>query len=74
MADEIIQELWQVKDNIASEHHYNLKKLVKYLQEKKRKGNHRIVDLRHDSKITQCTPEKSDEMAKKLKKSDLEPI
>ncbi len=46
MADEIIRELWQVKDNIASNHNYDLKRLVKYLRNKKRSGNHQIVDLR----------------------------
>lgn len=46
MADEIIRELWKIKDDIASKHNYNLKKLVKYLQEKERNGKHKIVDLR----------------------------
>ncbi len=46
MADEIIQELWQIKDSIASTHNYDVKRLVKYLQEKERNGKHKIVDLR----------------------------
>ncbi len=53
MADEIIRELWQVKDNIASKHNYDLKKLVKYLREKKRTGNHQIVDLRSTKKAAE---------------------
>ena len=53
MADEIIRELWQVKDNIASNHNYDLKKLVKYLRNKKRNGNHPIVDLRSIKKAAE---------------------
>jgi len=51
MADEIIRELWTVKDNIASEHNYDLNNLVKYLREKKRTGNNQIVDLRPVKKV-----------------------
>jgi len=46
MTDEIIRELWQIKEDIASEHSYDVKRLVKYLKEKERNGNHKIVDLR----------------------------
>lgn len=45
MADEIIRELWQIKDDIASKHNYDLKKLVKYLQQKERNEKHGRVDL-----------------------------
>ena len=50
MTDEIIQELWQIKDDIASKQKYDLKKLVKYLQEKERNGEYEIVDLRSAKK------------------------
>ncbi len=53
MADEIIRELWQIKDDIASKHNYNLKKLVKYLREKERNGKHKIVDLRSVKKAAE---------------------
>ena len=32
MPDEIIEELWGIKDNIAREHDYDLRKLAAYLQ------------------------------------------
>src|SRR5215475_4560039 len=46
MSDEIIKELWQIKDNIAWEHGYDLKALVAHLQTKKRPEGQCVVDLR----------------------------
>jgi hypothetical protein len=46
MADEIIKELWQIKDRIAYEHSYDLDALVAYLRSRKHIGTYRIVDLR----------------------------
>ncbi len=46
MADEIIAELWQIKDNIAREHDYDLGALVAHLQTKERPAGQRVVDLR----------------------------
>ena len=45
MADEIIKELWQIKDRIAYEHGYDLDALVVYLRSRKHVGTHQIVDL-----------------------------
>lgn len=45
MSDEIIQELWQVKDSIAREHGYNIEALVAHLQTKKRLGGQQVVNL-----------------------------
>ena len=53
MADEIIRELWQIKDDIASKYDYDLKKLVKYLQEKERNGKHKTIDLRSIKNIAE---------------------
>ncbi len=46
MADEIIEELWKVKDGIAREHGHNLDTLVAHLRETKSPGRLRIEDLR----------------------------
>ncbi len=46
MSDEIIKELWQIKDSIAQEHGYDIEALVAYLQTKKRMEGQQIVDLR----------------------------
>ncbi len=46
MADEIIKELWQIKDRIACEHGYDIDALVAYLRSRKHIGTHQIVDLR----------------------------
>ena len=45
MSDEIIRELWKIKDNIAQEHGYDIDALVAHLRGQRRSGNHRILDL-----------------------------
>ena len=44
MTDQIIRELWYVKDKIAQDHGYDLDTLVAYLQSKERTENYHIVD------------------------------
>ena len=46
MPDEIIKELWQIKDSIAREHGYDIDALVAHLQTKKRPKGQQVVDLR----------------------------
>ena len=46
MLDEIIKELWQIKDSIAREHGYDIEELVAHLQTKERPEGQRVVDLR----------------------------
>ena len=45
MADEIITELWQIKDRIAKEQGYDIEKLVAYLASRERPAGQRVVDL-----------------------------
>ena len=45
MSDEIMQELWQIKDRIAREHGYDIEVLVAHLQSNERSGDQKIVDL-----------------------------
>lgn len=44
MPDEIIKELWQIKDSIARQYGYDLKSLVAYLRSRKRPNNQAVVD------------------------------
>ena len=46
MADEIIKELWKVKDAIAKEYGCDVKSLAAHLRAKKREEEERVVDLR----------------------------
>ena len=46
MPDEIIKELWQIKEDIAREHGYDIDALVAHLQTKERREGQRVVDLR----------------------------
>lgn len=45
MTDEIIQELWSIKDDIAGNHGYDLDSLSAYLRNRKRAGNQQFVNL-----------------------------
>jgi hypothetical protein len=45
MADEIIMELWKVKDAIAKEFGCDVKGLVAHLRAKKREENQQVRDL-----------------------------
>jgi hypothetical protein len=62
MSDEIIKELWQIKDRIAQKHGYDIEALVAYLQTKKRPAGQKVVDLRamgltSSAGASNCTPE-----------------
>jgi len=46
MADEIIKELWKIKDAIAKEYGCDVKSLVAHLRAKKHEGGKEVVDLR----------------------------
>jgi len=46
MADQIIKELWKIKDDIAKEYGYDVKALVVHLRAKKHEGDQQVVDLR----------------------------
>ena len=45
MADEVIEELWRIKDAMAQEHGYDIARLVADLQGRQGQDGHRIVDL-----------------------------
>lgn len=46
MPDEVIKELWRIKDDIARRHGYDAKALVTHLRAKKPSEGERIADLR----------------------------
>lgn len=46
MTDEIIKELWEIKDNIAKEYGYNIDALVTYFQEQGNAKGRQVIDLR----------------------------
>ena len=45
MPDEILEELWEIKDNIVREHDNDVRKLADYLQSKKGAKLARTNDL-----------------------------
>jgi hypothetical protein len=47
MADEIIKELWKIKDAIANEYGCDVKALVAHLRAKEHEGEQQVVNLRH---------------------------
>ena len=53
MADEIIKELWEIKDGIADEYDCDVKALAAHLRAKKCEGDQQIVDLRSKEQTTE---------------------
>jgi hypothetical protein len=45
MTDEIVEELWQVKDNLAKEFNYNLDALAAELQRRQKESGREVVNL-----------------------------
>ncbi len=45
MKNEILQELWKIKDQVAVESDYDIEKLAKKLRAKERESKTPIVDL-----------------------------
>ena len=45
MSDEIIRELWRIKDSISEEHGHDAKALVAYLQSRKWTEGRKVVNL-----------------------------
>ena len=52
MENEILKELWDVKDSIAKENNFDIDQLAKKLKEKQEKNKHKSIDLsKHKKKI-----------------------
>ena len=45
MHDEIIQELWEIKDGMAQEYGHDLDAFVAHLQSRQRTAGQRVIDL-----------------------------
>ena len=45
MKDEIIEEVWMIKDAISAEHDYDAKRLVETLRSRQSSSGARVVDL-----------------------------
>lgn len=50
MKNEILEELWEVKDKIAEENKYDLDLLSKKLIENQKEKKHKVIDLSHKTK------------------------
>ncbi len=50
MKDNILKELWNVKDSIAKEHNYNIDNLVNFFKDKENKNKKDVVNLTTDKK------------------------
>jgi hypothetical protein len=49
-ADEIIAEVWRIRDEYAAKHHHNLKEILADLQRRQRRSHRRLVDRRRKPK------------------------
>ncbi|MDD5674001.1 MAG: hypothetical protein PHC61_07560 [Chitinivibrionales bacterium] len=50
MTNEILEELWKTKDQIAAQHDFNIVKLINKLKEKQKKHKANIVDFSKEIK------------------------
>ena len=46
MIDEIMKELWEIKNNIARKHGYDVRRIVAHFQTRPRPERHQVADLR----------------------------
>jgi hypothetical protein len=53
MADEIIKELWKIKDDIANEYGCDLKAFVSILRAKKQEDDQPVVDVEESGTLVQ---------------------
>ena len=53
MSDEIIKELWQVKDDIAREHNHDVRRLAEYLQGQTPSAPGQTVDGRSVNEVAE---------------------
>ena len=53
MADEIIRELWKIKDGIAKEYGCDVDAFVAHLRAKKHEGDQQVVDLRFKKQVAE---------------------
>ncbi len=44
MSDEVIEELWRIKDSIAREHRHDIRRLAAHLQSRGRQARNRPAD------------------------------
>lgn len=62
MSDEIIEELWQIKDSMAQEHDHDIESLAVHLQSIHRPVGQPVVDLRAQRRSAdQAAPTAADE-------------
>ena len=50
MENEILEELWNVKDSIAEENNFDIDKLAKKLKEEQENNKHKSTDLSQQEK------------------------
>ncbi len=55
MKNEILEELWKSKDEVAKEYMYNIDKLVEALRKKEKGGKATIIDLTSERKNISAT-------------------
>lgn len=53
MVDEILKELWEIKDSIAKEHGNDLDALASFLKTRKIAGSRKVINLRALKKMAE---------------------
>lgn len=50
MKNEILEELWEIKDQVANEYNHDIEKLAKGLRIKEKEGEYIVIDLTSKTK------------------------
>ena len=56
MKDEVLQEVWKAKDDLAARHNYDVRRLAKSLMVKEGTSEHVILDLHARKRIRRVSP------------------
>ncbi|OHB77819.1 MAG: hypothetical protein A2Z34_10445 [Planctomycetes bacterium RBG_16_59_8] len=50
VADDVLREVWRIKDELSASHRHDIGRLCAALQKRQRRSGHRIVDLSKERK------------------------
>ena len=65
MSDEIIKELWQIKESIAREYGYDVGRFIAYIRRMPRPPGQRVVDLSGSKNVAEGDAESGSLPARK---------
>ena len=68
IADDVLREVWRIKDEISASYGYDIKRLCAAMREKQKHSGHRVVDLSQSYPVVSAEPSCVRETPEKDKK------